>query len=66
MSCTQCQAIISAQLFTKKNFLGQWNLTFSIAFSAHAIKKDLHYLILLKEQRILSLFTYFQDTKNIW
>ena len=30
----------------------------------HAIKKDLHYLILLKEQHILFLFTYFQDTKK--
>ena len=30
----------------------------------HAIKKDLHYLILLKEQHILFLFAYFQDTKK--
>ena len=40
-------------------------MVFSIAFPVHAMKKTLHYLILLKRQRILSFYLQFWLTQKI-
>ena len=56
----------SISLNFKTFLLGQWNLISSIAHLTRTIKKNSHYLILLKKQRVFFLFIIFLDAKNSW